>query len=66
MSKICPICDTPEKKAYSPFCSKRCADVDLGNWFKGNYSIAAQEEPDEDDVVEAIKTGNFKGDLPQS
>lgn len=46
---ICPIC----KKSfvdtkYRPFCSKRCADVDLGNWFNGAYRFEAQEVDDED------------------
>ncbi len=66
MSKKCPVCGKAEKEGREPFCSKRCADVDLGHWFKGNYSISGHEEPDEDEVVEAIKSGNFKGDLPQS
>lgn len=65
MSKICPICKKPETATFTPFCSKRCTDVDLGHWFKGNYSIASQEEPEADDVVDAINSGNFKGDLPQ-
>ncbi len=36
---------------YRPFCSKRCADIDLGNWFNEKYSFEAQEI-DEDDLVE--------------
>ena len=48
----CPICDTPRPgprpdNKYHPFCSKRCADVDLGNWFNGDYAIPAIEPPDE-------------------
>lgn len=47
----CPICDKPADPAYRPFCSRRCADVDLGRWLNGSYAIpAAQEDdPDEDD-----------------
>ncbi len=26
-----------------PFCSKRCADVDLQRWFKGSYAIPAAQ-----------------------
>ena len=66
MSKTCPICGKPENDGLSPFCSKRCSDVDLGHWFKGNYTIKGQEEPDEDDIVEALESGNYKGDPPQS
>lgn len=45
----CPICkkEVTDKK-YRPFCSKRCADIDLGNWFNEKYSFAAQEIEAED------------------
>jgi len=33
---------------FKPFCSKRCADVDLNRWLKGAYAIPAVEDPDED------------------
>ncbi len=26
---------------YRPFCSKRCADIDLGNWFTEQYTVEA-------------------------
>jgi len=42
----CPICKKPGVKTYEPFCSKRCADVDLHRWFSGGYSIPATEEDD--------------------
>ena len=50
MSKTCPICDAPSVQRYRPFCSKRCADVDLGRWMSGRYAIPAAEDdmPDED------------------
>jgi len=39
----CPICKTlTDNEKYRPFCSKRCADVDLGRWFNGEYSIPAE------------------------
>jgi hypothetical protein len=40
----CPICRKPADATLRPFCSKRCADVDLGRWFTGSYSIAVVEE----------------------
>jgi hypothetical protein len=45
----CVICGKAQQQRYRPFCSKRCADVDLNRWFSGKYAIAAQEEdaPDE-------------------
>ncbi|MEM6409997.1 MAG: DNA gyrase inhibitor YacG [Pseudomonadota bacterium] len=41
MSKtICPVCETQfGAKEYKPFCSRRCADVDLSRWLKGGYAI---------------------------
>jgi len=41
----CPICGKPSGKDTSPFCSRRCADIDLGRWLKGVYAIPAR--PDE-------------------
>lgn len=38
----CPICAKPGVPAYRPFCSKRCADVDLGRWLRGTYVIPGQ------------------------
>ena len=54
MSAPCPICGKPAKPDYRPFCSKRCADVDLQRWLSGRYAIpstddeAAGEGNDED------------------
>ena len=31
----CPICRKPAVDKFRPFCSKRCADVDLNRWFGG-------------------------------
>jgi uncharacterized protein len=49
--KRCPICGKPRDPLYTPFCSKRCADVDLGRWLNGTYVIPgrpAEEEEDEE------------------
>lgn len=35
----CPICGKPAEEGFKPFCSKRCADIDLGRWLKGGYAI---------------------------
>ncbi|MEI9886439.1 MAG: DNA gyrase inhibitor YacG [Rhizomicrobium sp.] len=35
----CPICGRPREAKFRPFCSKRCADLDLAKWLKGEYSI---------------------------
>lgn len=42
--KLCPICRRHEaQKAYRPFCSRRCADVDLGRWLTGSYAVPVSE-----------------------
>ena len=46
----CPICGKPSLPDYKPFCSKRCADVDLNRWLSGTYAIPVVEsEPDDAD-----------------
>lgn len=40
----CPICAKPVAQAYRPFCSRRCADVDLQRWLSGGYAVPAQED----------------------
>ena len=40
----CVICGKPQDLKLRPFCSKRCADVDLSRWFSGGYAIPAVEE----------------------
>ena len=42
----CAICGKPAVQAYRPFCSKRCADVDLQRWFTGRYAIPVVEDED--------------------
>jgi uncharacterized protein len=44
----CPICGKPTVQQHRPFCSKRCADVDLNRWLSGVYTIPVVEEEDED------------------
>ncbi len=45
----CVICGKPQDGAYRPFCSKRCADVDLNRWLSGGYAIPAAEEDEPDE-----------------
>jgi endogenous inhibitor of DNA gyrase (YacG/DUF329 family) len=40
----CPTCGKPSHPDYRPFCSKRCADVDLQRWLSGRYAIPVVEE----------------------
>jgi uncharacterized protein len=43
VGRKCAICGQPAQTAYKPFCSKRCADVDLSRWLKGTYAIPVME-----------------------
>ena len=43
----CPICRKPTDPVLRPFCSKRCADVDLQRWFTGRYAIPGVEVEDD-------------------
>ena len=44
----CPECRDVADPAFRPFCSKRCADVDLNRWLKGVYAVPVTENDDED------------------
>ncbi len=39
----CPICGKPTVQDYRPFCSKRCADVDLARWLNESYTLPAED-----------------------
>ena len=47
--RCCPICGKKENLKCFPFCSKSCADLDLGKWLTGNYRIPVDEEEDVDE-----------------
>jgi len=48
-SAACPICGKPTDERHKPFCSKRCADVDLHRWFSGAYAAPVTEDEEEDE-----------------
>ena len=43
----CPICARATDAKYKPFCSRRCADIDLGKWLTSGYAIPAEAIDDE-------------------
>jgi uncharacterized protein len=47
--QACPICGKPVDKQRKPFCSKRCADVDLNRWLTGVYAVPVTEDEEEDE-----------------
>jgi endogenous inhibitor of DNA gyrase (YacG/DUF329 family) len=48
----CPICGKPAAEKSKPFCSKRCADIDLNRWLSGVYAVPAAETDEDDDSRE--------------
>ena len=46
----CPICGKPVAPDYRPFCSRRCADVDLGRWLNESYRIPATSEEEAEET----------------
>ena len=50
LTSKCPICGKPASPDYRPFCSKRCADVDLHRWLGGHYAIPDDESPQDPEV----------------
>lgn len=59
-SRPCPICKKPSSQQYHPFCSARCADIDLNRWLSGSYVIPA--EPLADDLEDAPPTPGQRED----
>ena len=56
----CPICGKEPDPKYRPFCSRRCADVDLGRWLTGGYTIPATET----DATDPTDAGETPHDPP--
>lgn len=49
MTAKCPICRKAQERAFAPFCSKRCADVDLNRWLSEAYVLPVKDESDAED-----------------
>jgi uncharacterized protein len=47
-SKPCPICGKPAVAEFRPFCTRRCANVDLNRWLGGVYAVPVKDDEDED------------------
>lgn len=57
MSVRCPVCRKPTDQGYQPFCSRRCADVDLARWLRADYALPGRDG-------EALGTGDSSSDDP--
>ena len=64
-AKPCPTCGAPAIFETRPFCSKRCADIDLGRWFQGAYAVPAVDAAD-DSIVDAQLAANGKFPQPNT
>ena len=69
--RLCPICKKPvapgEAAArFRPFCSKRCADVDLSRWLYGRYAIPATEDESDSEAEAGPGEGDEGAPTPQS
>ncbi|MBM3487730.1 MAG: DNA gyrase inhibitor YacG [Alphaproteobacteria bacterium] len=62
MTPTCPICGRATDMRWRPFCSRRCADVDLNRWLSGVYAVPVTEDSDEDGDATARRTDTADGD----
>ncbi len=60
----CPICGKTTDADYRPFCSRRCADIDLGRWLTGSYVIPG-EALDEDEPARPDPPADEAGEAPR-
>lgn len=51
----CPICNDKPAPKYRPFCSRRCADVDLAKWMTGSYAMPSDDPEDIETAFEAAE-----------
>ncbi|MEQ8365642.1 MAG: DNA gyrase inhibitor YacG [Roseicyclus sp.] len=56
----CPICAKDVSPDYRPFCSRRCADVDLARWLNGSYAVPSDDPEDLDAAAAALAEENRK------
>ncbi len=48
----CPICNKPSHPVHKPFCSRRCAEVDLGRWMTDSYKLPGSSPSEDEDDAE--------------
>jgi len=62
-TRPCPICKKPSTQAFFPFCSARCADIDLNRWLSGAYVIPGRSTTEDvdasgDEGMPSLDTGD--------
>jgi len=56
----CPICKKPVDVKYRPFCSRRCADIDLGRWLTESYAIPVEKSEEDGDLPDEEDEGRSR------
>lgn len=56
----CPICEKETDKTFRPFCSKRCADVDLGRWLNESYAVPSTDPEDMEQALSEVAQASPK------
>ncbi|RFP87815.1 DNA gyrase inhibitor YacG [Rhodobacteraceae bacterium 63075] len=51
----CPICTKDAAPEYTPFCSRRCADIDLAKWLSGSYALPSTDPEDIERALEEME-----------
>lgn len=51
----CPICGKDTAPKFRPFCSGRCADIDLAKWLSGSYAIPSTDPEDAERALDELE-----------
>jgi endogenous inhibitor of DNA gyrase (YacG/DUF329 family) len=51
----CPMCRKKADTRFRPFCSKRCADLDLSKWFSGGYAVPSDDPLDAEQAIDEVE-----------
>ncbi|WP_083097750.1 DNA gyrase inhibitor YacG [Pseudophaeobacter leonis] len=62
----CPICGAATEHTHRPFCSKRCADIDLAKWMNGSYAVPSSDPEDIENALEEAEQAAAKAASPTS
>ncbi|HKL65512.1 MAG TPA: DNA gyrase inhibitor YacG [Roseovarius sp.] len=61
----CPICGKAGAVRYRPFCSRRCADIDLGKWFAEGYRVPSSDPEEMAEAAEAAEAAENEAQKPR-
>ena len=57
----CPVCRKPTQARYRPFCSRRCADVDLAHWLRGDYTLPGIDGEAAEEAIRHLEADSEEG-----